>query len=216
MIVGIVVTGIASFSSIAALIIRAIEKVQSGEGLATYRTFWLVEFNYVGVLILFGAILVARYREYREWRHLEEKYSDIRENTMKKRKPQRQTTSCDCDYCNQPARLCVFGGQDYPYRSDFGPIWVCPSCDAWVRCHEGTTNPLGRLANAELREMRSKAHAVFDPLWQGKMRRDGCAEGVARSAAYRWLSPLLSKQVHETYIAHLIMTSPSFGDISEG
>lgn len=80
--------GVASFSGFAALIIRAIEKIQSGEGLATYRTVWLVEFNYVGVLVLFFAILVAlciggvmRYREYREWRNLEKKYGVKDENT---------------------------------------------------------------------------------------------------------------------------------------
>ena len=79
---------VASFSGLAALITRAIEKVRSGEGLATYRTVWLVEFNYVGVLVLFGAIFIAlciggalRYREYREWRDLEAKYGGKHENT---------------------------------------------------------------------------------------------------------------------------------------
>jgi hypothetical protein len=88
MIVGFVVMGLASFSGLAALILRAIEKVRSGEGLATYRTVWLVEFNYVGVLVLFAAIFVAlciggvmRYLEYREWRDLETKYRGKHENT---------------------------------------------------------------------------------------------------------------------------------------
>ncbi len=42
------------------------------------------------------------------------------------------------------------------------------------------TDPLGRLANAELRLEKRKAHAAFDPLWKsGQMtRRD----------AYAWLS----------------------------
>ncbi len=88
MIVGFVVMGVASFSGLAVLVIRAIEKIQSGEGLATYRTVWLVELNHVGVLVLFGAILVAlciggvmRYREHREWRDLEKKYGNKLENT---------------------------------------------------------------------------------------------------------------------------------------
>jgi hypothetical protein len=87
MIVGFIVMGLASFSGLAALIMRAIEKVRAGEGLATYRTFWLVEFNYIGVLVLLGAILVAlcvggvlRYLEYREWRNLEKKYGAKHEN----------------------------------------------------------------------------------------------------------------------------------------
>jgi hypothetical protein len=88
MIVGFGVMGVASFGALAALLMRAVEKIRSGEGLAVYRTFWLVEFNYIGVLILFGAILVAlciggvmRYREYRDWRGLEEKYGNKHENT---------------------------------------------------------------------------------------------------------------------------------------
>ena len=52
-------TFIASFAGLAHLITRAIDKVLSGQGLETYRTFWLVEFNYVGVLVLFGAVILA-------------------------------------------------------------------------------------------------------------------------------------------------------------
>ncbi len=88
MIVGFVVMGVASFSGLAALIIRAIEKIKSGVGLTTYRTVWLVEFNHIDVLVLFGAILVAsciggvmRCREYRDWRGLEKKYGNKHENT---------------------------------------------------------------------------------------------------------------------------------------
>lgn len=84
MIVGFVLMGVTSFGGIAVLIMRALEKIQSGESLATYRTTWLVEFNYVGVLVLFGAILVAlcvggvmRFCENREWRNLEKKYADL-------------------------------------------------------------------------------------------------------------------------------------------
>jgi hypothetical protein len=52
-------TFVASFAGLAHLITLAIDKVRSGQGLETYRTFWLVEFNYVGVLVLFGAIILA-------------------------------------------------------------------------------------------------------------------------------------------------------------
>ena len=55
-----------------------------------------------------------------------------------------------------------------------------------------TDKPLGRLANAELREWKKKAHAAFDPLWQGgKMRRN---------QAYAWLAQRLGLPTHLTHI----------------
>jgi len=52
-------------------------------------------------------------------------------------------------------------------------IYLCRSCDAYVGVHKGTDKPKGRLANAELREYKKKAHSAFDPLWRfgGMMRR---------------------------------------------
>ena len=56
---GILVLGIASVIAIARLLWGAFEKVMTGHGLDTYRTFWLVEFNYIGVLVLFGVVVMA-------------------------------------------------------------------------------------------------------------------------------------------------------------
>ena len=54
-------------------------------------------------------------------------------------------------------------------------VWVCsnyPKCDAYVGCHEGTTLPLGRPANARLRTLKAEAHKQFDPIWKsGLMNR---------------------------------------------
>jgi len=85
-----------------------------------------------------------------------------------------------CPYCNKPAAL-VRGVKLYPRRKDLSALkfWACMPCGAWVGCHKGTENPLGRLANAELRLWKQNAHSVFDPLWRsGEM---------PRHAAYRWL-----------------------------
>jgi hypothetical protein len=109
----------------------------------------------------------------------------------------------DCSYCQRPAEL-VGGSVVYPHRLDGSlaakKFWICAPCNAWVGCHPGTTNPLGRLANAELRRAKQAAHAVFDPLWEAKMRRDGCKKHVARGAAYRWLSEQLGTPFEETHI----------------
>ena len=79
----------------------------------------------------------------------------------------------------------VYGGRHY------GMIYLCRDCKAWVGCHKGTENPLGRLADAELRDWKKKAHAAFDPLWQEKIN-DGMERKKARNLAYGWLATMLS------------------------
>jgi hypothetical protein len=78
-----------------------------------------------------------------------------------------------CLYCEVPAHL-VGGLAIYPHRKDLADRWfyLCKLCRAYVGCHPGTEKPLGRLANAELRQWKQRAHRVFDPLWKsGKMSR---------------------------------------------
>jgi len=108
-----------------------------------------------------------------------------------------------CRYCEKPAQLLMLGMRGYPYRQDYGPTYVCVPCGAWVGCHKGTTNALGGLANAELREWKIKAHAAFDPLWQGKQRRDKCSKRTARKAGYAWLSEQLGIPVKKTHIGFM-------------
>ena len=92
-----------------------------------------------------------------------------------------------CHYCDKPAAL-VTGSAIYPHRPDLFALkfWRCDPCDAHVGCHAAGkgqgdgTQPLGRLANAELRRAKSRAHAAFDPLWKSRQ--------MNRRDAYYWLS----------------------------
>lgn len=100
-----------------------------------------------------------------------------------------------CDYCRQPAEL-VSGAVIHPkhphLRSQW--FWRCAPCAAWVGCHANTKDhqPLGRLANAELRQARQGAHAIFDSLWRsGEM---------TRPEAYVWLANALHIQVGRCHI----------------
>ena len=77
-----------------------------------------------------------------------------------------------CPYCLKSAVLVdsikVF------YRKSYGLIWLCEPCGAYVGTHKNspTHAPLGRLANAELKLWKMKAHVAFDYTWQsGKMSR---------------------------------------------
>lgn len=105
-----------------------------------------------------------------------------------------------CPYCGTEIDLVdssiIYRGKSY------GPAYVCgrfPDCDAYVGCHPGTTTPLGRLANRELREAKVAAHYAFDRLWKRKMLRDHINQGSARRAGYLWLAEQIgipSKDCH--------------------
>ena len=86
----------------------------------------------------------------------------------------------------------------YPHRSDLyeKKFWQCQPCDAYVGCHRGTATPLGRLANAELRAAKQKAHAAFDPLW----RSNYLQRPMNRDEAYAWLSRQLKLPATECHI----------------
>lgn len=113
-----------------------------------------------------------------------------------------------CPYCDKRSRL-VVGSVIYPHRPDlFGKkFWHCAACDAYVGCHDKDchvrlsdgskkisdgTLPLGRLANAELRKAKQRAHAAFDPLWRSKQ--------MTRRAAYAWLSHQLGISFENCHI----------------
>jgi hypothetical protein len=78
-----------------------------------------------------------------------------------------------CAYCDGHAHL-VTGAVIYPHRPDLASkkFWNCGPCKAYVGCHPISKHhktddvPLGRLANAELRKLKSLAHAAFDPKWR--------------------------------------------------
>lgn len=104
-----------------------------------------------------------------------------------------------CDYCGNPAKL-VTGKEVYPHHPDLHRLnfWQCAPCGAFVGCHkkEGGngdgTKPLGRLANAELRAARKRAHAAFDPVWrEGHMKR---------KQAYDWLAKELQIPAAQCHI----------------
>ena len=99
-----------------------------------------------------------------------------------------------CPYCGKPAMFTT-GNLHYPHRPDLAGkrFWSCAPCDAYVGCHDGTTKPMGRLANAELRSWKMRAHAAFDPRWKGKGRKE-------RAKAYRELAEQLGIRRDDCHI----------------
>lgn len=105
-----------------------------------------------------------------------------------------------CPYCANVSEL-VSGNVVYPHRKDLHakPFWRCEPCGAYVGCHPNTERPLGRLADAQLRKAKMRAHAAFDPIW--KLRK------MNRSSAYHWLSKQLGIPQSETHIG--MMDAPT-------
>ncbi len=96
-----------------------------------------------------------------------------------------------CPYCQKPAEQAPSAAV-YGAGRDFGAVWVCRPCGAWVGCHKGTARPKGRLADHALRQAKIRAHAAFDPLWKsGEM---------ARGDAYGWLADHMGLDRKECHI----------------
>jgi len=78
--------------------------------------------------------------------------------------------------------------------ADYGPVWGCLECRAWVGCHDGTTRAKGTVADRHLRDLRKVAHAEFDPIWR--------REYVTRQQAYALLAERLGIPRETCHIGH--------------
>jgi hypothetical protein len=114
------------------------------------------------------------------------------------RKPREEQKPIICPYCSGFAVL--YQTSDHRYRTDYGPIWDCPKCNAWVGCRKGSFKPSGRLADAELRKAKVAAHAALDPLWKSKVEQTGMKPQEARGKAYEWLAKKLGIPAEEAQI----------------
>jgi hypothetical protein len=103
------------------------------------------------------------------------------------------TQTVKCPYCGNAAKL-VGGNVIYPHRRDLyeKKFYQCAPCDAYVGCHPGTTDALGRLADADLREAKMAAHAAFDPIWKTGQKK--------RGSAYAWLCDQLGIEKKDCHI----------------
>lgn len=78
------------------------------------------------------------------------------------------------------------------YGTDFGLLYRCPTCHAYVECHKGSLNAKGSVAGRNLRELRKSAHRLFDDMWKsGDMNRED---------AYEWLSERLGIPRYLTHV----------------
>lgn len=105
-----------------------------------------------------------------------------------------------CPYCGHTSRLV---DDSVVYSRGFGSkVYYCQPCSAWVGIHRGSTNckPLGRLANKELRQLKVRAHFLFDALWRSAMKTRRWTKGRARRAAYGWLAEQMGIPFEQCHI----------------
>lgn len=105
-----------------------------------------------------------------------------------------------CPYCHATAILADASAVYGPKFEGAFNLWIClnyPDCDSYVGVHKDQIEPkpLGTMANAELRKLRKRVHAMFDPLW----KPGPCQEfkgRLARKDAYRWISEKMGRDFH--------------------
>ncbi len=109
-----------------------------------------------------------------------------------------------CPYCEIPTEFLASSASVYG-GTDFGPVYRCRKCGARCGCHKGMTRPLGKPANARLRELRMDVHALFDPVWRRRLARKRALDprynqGMARGGRYKKLAQLLGIAKDECHI----------------
>lgn len=98
-----------------------------------------------------------------------------------------------CPYCGGDAVFMETSG--HVYRHDYGPIFDCRPCDAYVGAHPNG-EPKGTPAKKVLRELRKACHKSFDVLWQ----EDSPEGRMTRSSAYGWLSNVMGVPRRQAHI----------------
>ena len=114
---------------------------------------------------------------------------------MKKKRA--QNAAPRCPYCGSHSVLRSADGIYHTNNKDT-MLYVCsryPACDSYVRVQPGTKIPMGKMANGELRRLRTEAHWNFDQLYKrGYMTKED---------AYRWLSATLCLPLNQAHIGML-------------
>lgn len=100
-----------------------------------------------------------------------------------------------CRYCFSKVYCVGYGQKGYPYRANYGYVWLCPECKAKVGTHKGTKRPLGFPGDQQMQQLRKEAHSLFDPIWQKKEMR--------RKEAYARMAEYLEISIDEAHISQL-------------
>lgn len=95
-----------------------------------------------------------------------------------------------CPYCG--ADTVYIPNSTQVYGSNYGPLYICIPCKAWVGVHDYSKRAKGRVAKAGLRALKIRAHAHFDCLWKSYK--------IPRNKLYKQLSVYLDIPIAYTHI----------------
>ena len=98
-----------------------------------------------------------------------------------------------CRYCGGKV-VYTSNAEIYGREYGEGKCYLCRNCRAFVGVHPGTDEPLGTLADDELRQWRKTAHYWFDQIWRKPLRI------TTRYKAYGWLAEQLGISREYTHI----------------
>ncbi len=96
-----------------------------------------------------------------------------------------------CRYCEGKV---ILTDSSRIYGKDYGKIFLCTTCNAFVGVHKRTEKPLGTLANSILRSKRKETHQVFDKFWKDN--------NMSRTEGYKWLSEKMGLPYKSTHIGY--------------
>ena len=102
-----------------------------------------------------------------------------------------------CPHCGGTV---IYTSNSKIYGKEYGSgrCYMCTNCDSYVGTHPkpNQKEPLGYLSNKEMRELKKKAHSLFDPLWRGKNKK------MTRSEAYDWLAKSMDIEKEDCHFGH--------------
>ena len=108
-----------------------------------------------------------------------------------------------CPYCNRPTQY-VNSKIVYGKKSNYGMIYYCKPCKAWVGVHPGTDIALGRLADSKLRKAKIAAHKAFDQIARTNLINKVWPKYIPklnnRRKAYMWLAKQMNMTDEECHI----------------
>lgn len=138
-----------------------------------------------------------------------------------------------CLECPNEQAEFVTGAVIYPHRPELADkkAWRCSACGAYVGCHPGTVEPLGRPAGPKTREARQYVHTVLDPLWRNAPALYPAAAkayGIRRTArirVYEWLADRMGLTAQECHtgmftieqcrVAYRLLKNTTYADIRQ-
>ena len=96
-----------------------------------------------------------------------------------------------CCECGDHVISNLVAGKDvYPHRPDLYSLkfYRCDACGNSVGTHKGSKNPLGCIANKEIKNYRSMIHAIIDPIWKSGI--------LKRRVIYKAMSVQFGREFH--------------------